>query len=122
LLDRINDLLDRRGLTNHGPYVQECERRIACAVGVHNCIAVCNATVGLQIAIKAAGLSSLESCDEFVEITYRNYRQYKVALQGIPGVTLCECDERERNHYQYIVLDVDGAESRITRDLLSATS
>ena len=29
LLERINDLLDRRWLTNNGPYVQELESRIA---------------------------------------------------------------------------------------------
>ena len=29
LLERINDLLDRRWLTNNGPYVQEFERRVA---------------------------------------------------------------------------------------------
>jgi dTDP-4-amino-4,6-dideoxygalactose transaminase len=57
LLDRINDLLNRRWLTNNGPYVQEFERRIADMIGVRHCIAVCNATVGLEIAIRAAGLS-----------------------------------------------------------------
>jgi dTDP-4-amino-4,6-dideoxygalactose transaminase len=57
LLDRINDLLNRRWLTNNGPYVQEFERRIADLIGVRHCISVCNATVGLEIAIRAAGLS-----------------------------------------------------------------
>jgi len=57
LLERINDLLDRRWLTNNGPYVQEFEQRIADLVGVKHCIAVCNATVALEIAIRAAGLA-----------------------------------------------------------------
>jgi dTDP-4-amino-4,6-dideoxygalactose transaminase len=57
LLERINDLLDRRWLTNRGPYVQEFEQRIADMVGVKHCIAMCNATVGLEIAIRAAGLT-----------------------------------------------------------------
>jgi dTDP-4-amino-4,6-dideoxygalactose transaminase len=56
LLARINDLLDRRWLTNNGPYVQEFERKICEAVGVRHCIAMCNATVALEIAIRATGL------------------------------------------------------------------
>ena len=57
LLGRINDVLDRRWLTNAGPYVQEFERRIADMVGVKHCIATCNGTVALEIAIRALGLS-----------------------------------------------------------------
>jgi dTDP-4-amino-4,6-dideoxygalactose transaminase len=57
LLGRINDLLDRRWLTNHGPYVHEFEQRIADMTGVKHCIAMCNATVALEIAIRAAGLA-----------------------------------------------------------------
>jgi dTDP-4-amino-4,6-dideoxygalactose transaminase len=57
LLERINDLLDRKWLTNNGPFVQEFERRVADFVGVEHCIAVCNATVALEIAIRAAGLT-----------------------------------------------------------------
>lgn len=57
LLERINDILDRRWLTNDGPYVQEFERKIAKLVGVKHCLAICNATVALEIAVRAAGLS-----------------------------------------------------------------
>lgn len=56
LMERFNDVLDRRWLTNNGPYVQEFEQRIAAMVGVKHCIAMCNATVALEIAIRAAGL------------------------------------------------------------------
>ncbi len=56
LLERIGDLLDRRWLTNDGPFLQEFEKRISERLGVKHCIAVCNATVGLGIAIKATGL------------------------------------------------------------------
>ena len=56
LLARINDLLDRRWLSNDGPYVQEFEKRVADLTGVKHCIAMCNATVGLEIAIRALGL------------------------------------------------------------------
>ena len=57
LFQRINDLLDRRWLTNNGPYVQEFEQRIADFIGVKHCIAMCNGTVALEIAIRAAGLT-----------------------------------------------------------------
>jgi dTDP-4-amino-4,6-dideoxygalactose transaminase len=56
-LQRINDILDRKWLTNNGRYVQELERRISDLIGVRHCIAVCNATVGLELAIRAAGLA-----------------------------------------------------------------
>jgi dTDP-4-amino-4,6-dideoxygalactose transaminase len=56
LLKRINDMLDRRWLTNKGPYVREFEQRIADMVGAKHCIAMCNGTVALEIAIRAVGL------------------------------------------------------------------
>jgi dTDP-4-amino-4,6-dideoxygalactose transaminase len=57
LLERINDILDNRWLTNEGPYVQEFEQKIAELVGAKHCVSVCNATIGLEIAIRALGLS-----------------------------------------------------------------
>jgi len=57
LLERINDLLDRRWLTNNGPLVQEFEQRVANMTGVKHCIAMCNVTVALEIAIRAVGMS-----------------------------------------------------------------
>ena len=56
-LDRVNDILDRRWLSNAGKYVSEFEHRIAEFVGVKHCIAMCNATVALEIASRALGLS-----------------------------------------------------------------
>lgn len=56
-LDRINEMFDRCWLTNKGPYVREFEQRIADMIGVKHCIAMCNGTVALEIAIRAAGLS-----------------------------------------------------------------
>jgi dTDP-4-amino-4,6-dideoxygalactose transaminase len=55
-LERTGQMLDRLWLTNNGPLVQEFERRIAGYVGVKHCICVCNATVGLELAIRAVGL------------------------------------------------------------------
>ena len=50
-------MLDRNWFTNNGPYVQEFEKRIAEFSGVRHCIAMCNATIALEIAIRALGLS-----------------------------------------------------------------
>lgn len=56
LLARFNDMLDRRWLTNNGPLVREFEARLQQYLGVKHCIAMCNATIALEIAIRAAGL------------------------------------------------------------------
>jgi dTDP-4-amino-4,6-dideoxygalactose transaminase len=56
LLERINDILDRRWLTNRGLYVREFEERIADFLGVKHCIAMCNGTVALEIAVRALGM------------------------------------------------------------------
>jgi dTDP-4-amino-4,6-dideoxygalactose transaminase len=57
LMARMEDILDRRWLTNGGPYEQEFEKRVAAMLGVKHCIAMCNATVGLEIAIRALGMT-----------------------------------------------------------------
>jgi len=55
-LARLNDILDRRWLSNRGEYVIELERRICDLIGVRNCILVCNGTIGLELLIRALGL------------------------------------------------------------------
>jgi dTDP-4-amino-4,6-dideoxygalactose transaminase len=55
-LERVGDLLDRRWLTNAGPYVIEFERRLASYLGVRHAIAMCNATIALEIAIRGLGM------------------------------------------------------------------
>jgi dTDP-4-amino-4,6-dideoxygalactose transaminase len=57
LLERMEDMLDRRWLTNLGPFVEEFEQRIADLAGVKHCIAICNGTVALEIAVRALRLS-----------------------------------------------------------------
>lgn len=54
---RINDILDRRWLTNNGPFVQELEQKIASRLNVNHCIAVCNGTMALEIVTMALGLT-----------------------------------------------------------------
>ena len=57
LLERFGSIIDSRWLTNDGPVVHEFESRIAEFVGVRNCVAMCNATVAMEIAIRASGLT-----------------------------------------------------------------
>ena len=56
LLQRINDMLDRRWFSNNGPFVQEFEKKVEELLGVKHCIAMCNGTVALEIAIRALDL------------------------------------------------------------------
>jgi dTDP-4-amino-4,6-dideoxygalactose transaminase len=56
LLNRIDEMLDRGRLTNNGPMVQALEQRLAAYLDVRHCIAVCNGTVALEIAIRALNL------------------------------------------------------------------
>jgi dTDP-4-amino-4,6-dideoxygalactose transaminase len=55
-LERVQDLMQRRWLTNDGPYVKEFEKRIAMLLGVKHCAVMCNATIALEIAIRALDL------------------------------------------------------------------
>jgi len=55
-LERMERILDARWFTNHGPQVLEFEVKLAEYLGVKHCISVCNATVGLEIAIRALGM------------------------------------------------------------------
>lgn len=57
ILRRVEEVLDRRWLTNDGPCVQELEKRLAELAGVEHCVAICNGTVALEIAIRALELS-----------------------------------------------------------------
>jgi dTDP-4-amino-4,6-dideoxygalactose transaminase len=56
ILKRIGKILDNRWFTNDGPMVQDFESQLAKLLGVKHCIAMCNATIALEIAIRAAGL------------------------------------------------------------------
>lgn len=92
LLSRINDILDRKWLTNHGIYVQEFEQRIAEFVGVKHCIATCNATVALEIAIRAVGLTGEVIVPSFTFIATPHALQW----QEITPV-FCDIDPQTHN-------------------------
>ena len=91
LLARINDLLDRRWLSNNGPYVQEFEELIANKVGVKHCIAMCNGTVALEIAIRAAGLTGEVIVPSFTFIATAHALQWQ-------EITPVFCDIESKTH------------------------
>jgi dTDP-4-amino-4,6-dideoxygalactose transaminase len=55
-LERVNGILDRRWLSNDGPLLKEFEEKVAGFLGVKNVVAMCNATVALEIACRALDL------------------------------------------------------------------
>ena len=103
LLERINDILDRRWLTNAGVYVQEFERRIADMIGVQHCIAMCNGTVALEIAIRALGLKGEVIVPSFTFIATAHALQWQ-------EITPVFCDIDPRTH----TLDPARVEESIT--------
>lgn len=85
LFRRIDDLLDRRWLTNNGPYVQEFEEEVARRVGVRHCIAMCNATLALEMAVRALGLTGEVIVPSFTFVATAHALQWQ-------GVTPRFCD------------------------------
>jgi dTDP-4-amino-4,6-dideoxygalactose transaminase len=92
LLERINNLLDRKWLTNSGPYVEEFERQVSEMVGSRYCIATCNGTVALEIAIVAAGLIGEVIVPSFTFIATAHALQW----QGITPI-FCDIDPHTHN-------------------------
>jgi dTDP-4-amino-4,6-dideoxygalactose transaminase len=66
----------------------------------------------------AMGLTNLESLSDFIVVNRRNYQQYAKELAGLEGVKLIAYDENESCNYQYVVLEVDPAQTIVTRDEL----
>jgi dTDP-4-amino-4,6-dideoxygalactose transaminase len=103
LLERINEVLDRRWFTNNGPCVNELERRIEGLLGVKHVVATCNGTVALELAIRACGLKGEVIVPAFTFIATAHALQW----QGIRPV-FCDIDERS------FTLDPQSAEQAIT--------
>jgi dTDP-4-amino-4,6-dideoxygalactose transaminase len=103
LLERVTAMLDRNWLTNDGPYVREFESRLAESVGVRHCVAMCNATISLEIAIRALGLTGEVIVPSFTFIATAHALQW----QEITPV-FCDIDPRTHN------LDPGQVEKMIT--------
>jgi len=87
LRELLDDALDRRWLTNDGPYVQAFERRLAERLGVRHCVATCNATTGLMILAAAMGLRGEVIMPSFTFVA----TAHALTWQGITPV-FCDVD------------------------------
>ena len=92
LLARINDMLDRHWLTNRGPFVSEFEQQVAELLGVKHCIAMCNGTVALEIAVRALGMKGEVIVPSFTFIATAHCLQW----QEITPV-FCDIDPKTYN-------------------------
>lgn len=57
LYQRVDTILDSYWLTNDGDYVRELESKLAEYLNVEHCIAMCNGTVALELAVRATGMT-----------------------------------------------------------------
>lgn len=103
LVARLNDMLERRWLSNNGTYVQQFEQRLADYLGVKHCIAMCNATIALEITIRALRLTGEVIVPSFTFIATAHALQW----QEITPV-FCDIDPRTHN------LDPNRVEAMIT--------
>jgi dTDP-4-amino-4,6-dideoxygalactose transaminase len=101
--ERVSDILDRRWLTNEGPYVQEFEQRLAESTGVKHCIAMCNATIALEIGIRALEMTGEVIVPSFTFVATAHALQWQ-------GITPVFCDIDPRTH----TIDPDKVEQMIT--------
>jgi len=102
-LVRVNDMFDRRWLTNDGPFVRELEQKLAAYLEVRNCIAMCNATVALEITARALGLHGEVIVPSFTFVASAHALQW----QEITPV-FCDVDPVTHN------IDPDRIENLIT--------
>jgi dTDP-4-amino-4,6-dideoxygalactose transaminase len=91
IIARINDMLDRKWLTNNGLFVQEFEQKIADHLGVRHCIAICNGTVALELTIRALGLTGEVIVPSFTFIATAHALQWQ-------EITPVFCDVDPQNH------------------------
>lgn len=103
LMERINDMLDRRWFTNHGPYSQEFERKIANYIGVKHCLAVTNGTIALEIAVRAMGLTGEVIIPSFTFVATAHALQWQ-------EITPVFCDVAPGTHH----IDPNRVEDMIT--------
>lgn len=89
---RLEEILDRNWLTNRGPMVRELEERICKLTGARHCIAMCNATVALEIVIRALEFKGEVIVPSFTFVATAHSLQW----QEITPV-FCDIDPRTHN-------------------------
>lgn len=88
----VDEILDSRWLTNRGKLLREFEDLLSDYLGVKHCIAVCNGTVGLELAVQALGLKGqvIVPSLTFIATVHALYRS------GIEPV-FCDVDRESYN-------------------------
>lgn len=92
LFTLINDMLERRWLTNNGPYLKDFEERLCHYLGVKHCICMCNGTVALEVAARALGMHGEVIVPSFTFIASAHALQW----QEITPV-FCDIDPKTHN-------------------------
>ncbi len=103
LFRRLNDATDRRWLTNDGPLLLEMETRFAEFLDVKHCIAVANATLGLQLLAHALELKGEVIMPSFTFIGTARAMEWQ-------GLKPRFCDVLDARHS----LDPDAVRNAIT--------
>jgi dTDP-4-amino-4,6-dideoxygalactose transaminase len=68
----------------------------------------------------AMGLVALEELPQRLASNRDRWEQYKGELGDLPGLRLFPLDQSEARNYQYLVVEVDAAAARLSRDQLMA--
>jgi dTDP-4-amino-4,6-dideoxygalactose transaminase len=103
LMERIEGMLDARWFSNSGPLVTEFEARLAQHLRVKHCIATCNGTTALMLAIRGLDLRGEVIIPAFTFIATAHALQWQ---QTTP--IFCDIDPETHN------LDPADLERRIT--------
>jgi dTDP-4-amino-4,6-dideoxygalactose transaminase len=101
--DYVDRIYDNRYLTNRGPLLRQFEQELAQRLGAKHCIAVCNATIALEIAIRALGLQGQVILPSFTFIATAHALQWQ-------GITPVFCDIDPHTH----TIDPGAIEKLIT--------
>jgi dTDP-4-amino-4,6-dideoxygalactose transaminase len=84
-------IFDNRWLSNAGPFVRQFEAELEKLLGVKHCLAVCNATIALEIAVRALELKGEVIVPSFTFIASAHVLQWL-------GVTPVFCDVDPQTH------------------------
>ncbi|NBV85167.1 MAG: dTDP-4-dehydro-6-deoxyglucose aminotransferase [Verrucomicrobia bacterium] len=103
LMRRFEEMLNRRWFSNSGPFVQEFESALSELLDVKHVMAMCNATVALEIAARALDLSGEVIMPSYTFIATAHSMQWQ-------GITPVFCDIEPETHH----LDPGKIEALIT--------
>ncbi len=91
-LKYVDQIFDSKWLSNNGPLVQQLEQRIADYHNVKHCVAMCNGTIALEIAIRALDLTGeviLPSYTFIATAHALNWQEITPVFADIDPVTHC---------------------------------